>query len=301
MFYLRTSVELPSSHLALRATLLAAFATALAVPARGQSAEALLRFHFAEEARQRGDQARAAEWLAEAVRLDPTAPLPRIEWAAILFETEGPTAVEAVLEPLASWWSRLPAGENALAARYARLRAATAARRGAPDEAVVWYEQAVERAPLDLGLRAQLIGHYRARGQEEAALLHLRAAAAALPYNGELQVELGRALLDLEQWEEAEAVFGGAAAVDPRLERAWDGLGVARTERGDYAGAEAALRQGLQIAPASAAMYEHLGDALLRGGRAADALVAYQRAAALAPGETRLAEKIDRARAALPR
>ena len=48
-------------------------------------------------------------------------------------------------------------------------------------------------------------------------------------------------------------------------------------------------------------MYEHLGDALLGAGRADEALVAYQRAAALAPGETHLAEKIDRARAALPR
>jgi tetratricopeptide (TPR) repeat protein len=301
MPYLRLSVELPSFHFVLRATLVAFAIGGAPSAARGQSAEALLRFHLAQEARRHGDDARAAEWLSEAVRLDPAAPLPRIEWAAALLAIGDPSAAETALDPLASWWDRVPAGEDELAARYAHLKAAAAARRGSPDDAIVWYERAVLRAPRDLGLRAQLIGHYRARGDEEAALLHLRATAAALPDNGDLQVELGHTLLVLARWEEAEAAFAHAVAVQPRLEQGWDGLGVARTLRGDYAGAEEALREGLRVAPRSASIYEHLGDALLGDGRAGDALVAYQRAATLAPDQTHLVDKIDRARAALPR
>lgn len=295
-------MELPSPGRGSRAiSLLLLFSLSAAV-ARAQTAgaEAALRFHLGQEARRQGDEARAVEWLAEAVRLDPGAALPRIEWAAALLVVGDPGTAEAVLAPLAEWWEERPVGEDLLAARYARLRAAAISRRGDADMAVTWYERAVERAPMDIGLRSQLIGHYRVRGDEEAALVHLQAVALAMPFNAELRVELGRTFLSLGRWGEAEVAFGEAVVIDPLLDRAWDGLGVARTNLGDYAGAEEALRRGLRVAPASAAIYEHLGDALLGDGRGEEALAAYRRAAALDPGERRLAEKIDRLRAALP-
>jgi Flp pilus assembly protein TadD len=286
------------SHLARRSIATAIFLAGLAGPARGQAPAATLAFHLAEEARRQGDHARAAELLGEAVRLDPEAPLPRIEWAAALLAVGDATGAERVLAPLDGWWSRAESGP---AGRYARLRAAVAARAHRTEEASVWYERAAERAPRDLGLRAQLIGHYRARGDEDRALLHLRVVAEALPANAELQIELGRALLALQRWSEAELVFDRVTVFDPSLEQAWDGLGVARTRRGDYSGAAEALRRGLQVAPSSAAIYEHLGDALLGDGEIQGAVTAYERAAALAPQERRIAEKVDRARAALPR
>ena len=301
-------MALPSFNLARRwslsagllATLAAAHLAGAAVARAQAPAEAMLRFHLAQEARRSGEPLVAAQWLAAAVQLDPGATIPRLEWASVLLEIGDPAAAERALTPLDSWWEGRPEAEDDLGAWYARLRGASAARRGGDDEAVVWYERAVARAPGDLGLRAQLIGQYRARNDEERALVHLQAAAGLMPPSADLRLEIGRSLLALDRWPEAERFFAEAATLDPRMERAWDGLGVARTRRGDLAGAEAAFRRGLEVAPASAVLYEHLGDALLGGGRVEAALQAYERAVTLAPNEPRLAEKVDRARAALP-
>jgi tetratricopeptide (TPR) repeat protein len=276
-------------------------APAARAPAVQAPAEATLLFHLAQEAQRRGEILPAAQWLAAAVELDPGAALPRLEWASVLLQIGDPEAAARALAPLGAWWEGRPAGEDELGAQYARLQGSVAVRRGDDDQAILWYERAAARAPYDLGLRAQLIGRYRARDDDERSLIHLQAAAGLMPGNAELRVEIGRALLDLDRGSEAEAVFMEAARLDPRLERAWDGLGQARSRGGDLPGAEEAFRRGLQVAPASAALYEHLGDALLGGGRTESALQAYERAAVLAPNEPRLAEKVDRLRAVQPR
>jgi tetratricopeptide (TPR) repeat protein len=307
--YLRLSVILRSFNLVRRARFrkpllvgLGATLLAGAAPARAQApAEATLLFHLAQEAYRRGEILPAVQWLGAAVGLDPGAPIPRLEWASVLLEIGDPQAAARALAPLGSWWEERPAGADDLGARYARLQGSVAVRRGDDDQAILWYERAAARAPYDLGGRAQLIGRYRERDDDERSLVHLQAAAALMPGNAELRVEIGLALLGLDRGSEAEAAFTEAARLDPRLERAWDGLGQARSREGDLPGAEEAFRRGLQVAPASAALYEHLGDALLGGGRTESALQAYERAAALAPHEPRLTEKVDRARAALQR
>ncbi len=310
--YLRFPVELPRRQFVLRASVaLASLAAAPAaraqdaapVPAPVRSAgatapaEAMLRYHLALEARRSGLATEAAALLASAVALDPAAPEPRLAWASVLLEVGEAEDAREALAPLAAW-SEHAAGEDG--ARYARLMGSAAARLGDDDGAVAWYERAVARTPMDLGLRSQLIGRYRARGDEARALVHLEAVAELLPSSAEVRVELGGALLGLERWREAEAAFAEAALMEPGLARAWDGLGMARAGNGDLAGAEEAFRRGLRSAPASAAIYEHLGDALLGGGRASEALQAYRRAEALAPGEARLARKVERAATQVP-
>lgn len=260
--------------------------------------EAALRYHLALEARRAGDMDQAAAYLAAAVALDPSGTLPRLEWASVLLSTGDAAGAHHAIEPLAAWWETRPQGEDEAASRYARLKGTIAARGGDDEGALAWYEHAALHAPFDLGLRSELVARYRLRGEEDRTLVHLSAAAALMPANAEVRVELGRSFLELARFAEAEAAFLEAAVLDPRMERAWDGLGLARAGRGDVAGAEEAFRYGLHVAPSSVVLYEHLGDALLEDGRADAALVAYRRAAALAPSEARLAEKIERAEAA---
>lgn len=280
---------------------LAARLPAQAPPADGSPRAAVL-FNLALEARRSGDTAIAAIWLEQAVTLDPHAALPRLEWASVLLERGDPSAVAIVLDPLEERIGKAAADDPPQAAAYYRLRAAAASRAGNPEAAVGLYERAARYAPADLGLRAQLIGLHRARGSTAAALVHLMAAADLMPRNIDLRLEVGRALLELERWRDAEDAFRDALQTGSGHGDAWDGLGLALAGQENYGAAEEAFRAGLRVAPASARLYEHLGDALTEGGRIADALTAYQRAVALAPdNEARLEEKIERARAAIPR
>lgn len=254
------------------------------------------------EARQAGDARSAARWLEASVGLDPGAVLPRLEWAAALLALGRPAEARAALQPIESRIDSIAGEDAALGARGYRLLGATASRAGDVKTAIELYERAVRYAPRDLGLRAQLIGLQSAHGTPEAAIEHMRAAAEMVPGNADLRVQIGRTLLDLARWTEAQAAFESALALQLDHEDAWDGLGLALAGQQRYASAEEAFRAGLEIAPASARLYEHLGDALLDRGQAGPALNAYRRAAALSPGDAAgLAAKIERARSALTR
>lgn len=287
----------------------AILALGLASDVRGQTPPAVADrragaaelFLLGLEARHAEEPEAAARSFEAAVGLDPEAVLPRLEWAAALMVLGRSEAVEAALKPLAGRIDSLADSEPSLGARYYRLRAAAASRAGHTDRSLSLYETAARYAPLDLGLRAQLIGIYRARDAPERAIVHMQAAAELMPGNADLRVELGRALLDLTRWAEAEEVFRSALAIRLGHEGAWDGLGLALAHQRRFASAEEAFRAGLRVAPASARLYEHLGDALLNDSRPEAALAAYRRAAALSPTDPAgLTAKIERARAALP-
>jgi len=256
-------------------------------------------FFLAEEALQRGEQERATVWLDEAVRLDPESVLPRLELASALLSVQAAARAESVLEPIEE---RVEGEADSLprqASRYWRLRAAASSRLGDREEAIGFYERSAGHAPADLGLRAQLIGMYRSVGEPDGAVRHLRAAAALVPHNPEVQLELGRGLLALSRWDEAEAAFRDAVGLEPGLSDAWHGLGVSLIAQSRYEQAEEALRRGVRLDPSAPDMHEHLGDALMGRGQAAEALRSYRRAAALSGDDAGIAEKIERARTRL--
>lgn len=266
--------------------------------ARGAGGAAF--YHLAIEAQRRGDDTTAAALFEATLLHDPTAVLPRLDWAAVLLGSNRVAAARAVLAPLEARADALSTAEPHLAARFYRLEAAAASRAGEPQAAVALYEKAALYAPADLGLRAQLIALHRERGAAGEALVHLEAAAALVPGSADLRVELGRALLDLERWEDADRVFREALAIQVGMERAWDGLGRALVGQRRYRLATEALRAGLSAAPGSALLYEHLGDVLMASGQAEAALSAYRRAKVLAPADPAVLDgKIGRAREAL--
>lgn len=294
----RPSLPRAGALLLLAALLVAPVARAQEVPEpkATPSPRALELFLLAEEALQRNEPERAAIWLDEAVRLDPVSVMPRLELASALLDMGGAARADIVLEPTEDRIEATVDSLPARASRYWRLRAAVANRLGAREKAVEHYERSARLAPHDLGLRAQLIGMYRAEGKSEQAVRHLRAAAELVPFSPEVRLELGRALLALDRWSEAETAFREAVRIQPDLEHAWDGLGVSLIAQKRYRQAEEALRRGVSVAPTSADMHEHLGDALMGAGETAEALRSYRRAAELSSEDGEIAEKIERAR-----
>ncbi|MEJ2153006.1 MAG: tetratricopeptide repeat protein [Gemmatimonadota bacterium] len=251
--------------------------------AQGQHspAAALTLFHLAEEARYQGDPSTAEVWLRHAVELDPGAVTPRLEWVAVLLQLGRHELAAAALSELSD-------------------QATVASHRGDHDAAIEGYERAARLAPRDIRLRFQLIGLHRARGSSAGTLKHLKAAADLRPQSVELRVEVGRALLALEQWSEAERNFRTAVTIDAGHTSAWQGLGQALVGQGRLKAGEEALVTGITAIPESGMLHEQLGDVLYEQRRLEAALRAYRRAAELIPADSSSLEaKINRAEAAL--
>lgn len=257
-------------------------------------------FHIALEARRRGDQRFAAAILERVVRLDPTAVLPRLEWAEALLTLREPELVEALLLPLEAR-IEAEAGERPdSAARFYRLRGNAVARAGRRGEALDLYERAIRLAPHDLGLRSLVVSMYRSGGDDAAAARHLVAAASLRPEDADLRVEAGRALLAVDRYGEAELEFRVALEINLWAVPAWQGLGEALAGQERWADAEEVYRGGIRLAPESAAMHELLGDVLLASGRHKEALLWYTRASALESADpVGLGRKIERIQAQL--
>jgi tetratricopeptide (TPR) repeat protein len=257
-------------------------------------------FHIALEARRRGDQRFAAAILERVVRMDPTAVLPRLEWAETLLALREPELVEALLLPLAERIEAEAGQRPDSAARFYRLRGNAAARAGRKAEAIELYESAIGLAPHDLGIRSLLVSMYRSDGDATAAARHLVAAAQFRPGDADLRVEAGRALLAVDRYGDAEAEFRIALEIDLGAVPAWQGLGEALAGQQRWADAEDVYRGGIRLAPESAAMHELLGDVLLASGRLKEALLWYTRADALGSDDSAgLGRKIERVQAQL--
>ena len=266
----------------------------------GPVSEALTLFHLAEEARYQGDTSTAEVWLRHAVELDPDAVTLRLEWVSVLLQLgQAETAAEALSE-LSDTIHDLESSEPEQTASFHRLQAIVASQRGDHDAAIESYERAARFAPRDIRLRFQLIGLHRTRGSSTGTLTHLKAAADLRPHSVELRVEVGRALLALEQWSEAEQNFRAAVAIDTGNTGAWQGLGRALVAQDRLAAGGEALLTGITAIPESAPLHEQLGDILYEQRRLEAALEAYRRAAGLTPaGSSDLQAKIDRVEAAL--
>ncbi len=86
--------------------------------------------------------------------------------------------------------------------------------------------------------------------------------------------------------EKAEA-YAMAATLLPDFYEAWFNLGVAESERGDFAAAEAAYRRAAMLRPEALAPRRNLGRLLLRGERREEAVACFAEAVWLAPDAPR--------------
>src|SRR6185295_17291553 len=87
-------------------------------------------------------------------------------------------------------------------------------------------------------------------GRKEEIIPHFLRALALDPRRADAHNNLGKALLDLERYEEAEASLRRAIALDPRLGPAWFNLATVLFGAGRLEEAEQAYRRGVELEPA---------------------------------------------------
>ncbi len=127
----------------------------------------------------------------------------------------------------------------------------------------------VDGVALRKQLSRSLIDHH----EYQAATQPLLELEQMAPRDAEVHVLLGTVYREQGLYEEAEAQFDRALAIDGRYGDAWGGRGLVREERRDEG--DAALedfKKAIQYAPNNAAHYNNYGFALYVRGRYEDAV-----------------------------
>jgi len=121
----------------------------------------------------------------------------------------------------------------------------------------------------------------------DRALTEFEAAQQENADRPEAHVNLGNLRLARGEFEQAEAAFRKAIALDSRFVPAYVNLADMYRARKRDADSEKILREGLQAAPKAAALHEALGLALVRQGRKEAALAEFAAAAKAQPDDSR--------------
>jgi tetratricopeptide (TPR) repeat protein len=146
-------------------------------------------------------------------------------------------------------------------------------------------ESALSRRSEDLGLLMTLGGTYPA-DQKEGANERLRwfqAAVAAAPTNVAAYTNLGNALKDTGQVDEAVACYKKAIELDPKLAAAHTNLGIALKDKGQVDEAIACQRKAIALDSKYALPHANLGLVLAGRGQLDEAIACYKKAIELDP------------------
>ncbi len=120
-------------------------------------------------------------------------------------------------------------------------------------------------------------------GAPAASLAQLRAAVTRDPGNPKLQVDLGLAYWERNDYAHALQAFQRAVKVGPQYADAHNWLGVALAGKADLPGAIAEFKQAIALAPKYGRAYTNLGSALAKAGDFDAAVTAFQSALTLEP------------------
>ncbi len=140
----------------------------------------------------------------------------------------------------------------------------------------------LERCP-DSGFAWKLLGAAQ-QLQGKGGLIALQKATKFLPNEASSHSNLGNALRDLRQLNEAVASYRQALAIKPDFIEAHNGLGNALRDLGQPAEAIASYHRALRLKPDYAGVHNNLGNAQRDVGQTEDAVASYRRALAINPG-----------------
>ena len=146
-------------------------------------------------------------------------------------------------------------------------------------------QAAVSRRSGDLGLLMTL-GFTYPIDQEEGANERLRwyqAAAAAAPANAVAHINLGVALKDKGQLDEAIACSKKAIELDPKFATAHSNLGIAPNDKGRLDEAIACHRKAIELDPKYAPAHTNLGNVMWAKGQLDEAIACHRKAIELDP------------------
>jgi Flp pilus assembly protein TadD len=186
-------------------------------------------------------------------------------------------------EPTRRAWSAIyaeghePGGPNPLAAKIA-IAGMEAFRAGRAADADAALRVAMDLAPADAVVRANLGFLYSARGQLEDAVRELAAARALNPGLVDARTELGFALYGLHRDTEAFSEFRAAVTQDPRFARARVGLAAVLARGQRLPDAINQLQQAAQLDPHNGNTQFGLAVLLYRAGYYDESRQAVQRA-----------------------
>lgn len=144
----------------------------------------------------------------------------------------------------------------------------------------------VEEQPAHAEAQARLGMVLMSRAQPAAALPFLRAAARLEPGNPQAACLVAAACHALGRLDEAAAGYRRAIAIAPRLERAYNNLGLVLHEQGELAAAESVFKAVLALMPDYATAWANLGVVLAAAGRDGEATAALRHALRLRPADT---------------
>ena len=141
--------------------------------------------------------------------------------------------------------------------------------------------------PTHAGARRNLIRALIATGAYDAVIAETAIALRHAPESAELHFLRGTAFNALSRPNEARETLRAAVALNPNLAPAWLNLGNALMDLDDLAAAEAHCRQALERDPGLIEAHVSLGFILTSAGRTAEAIVTLETAIRLAPGNVR--------------
>jgi tetratricopeptide (TPR) repeat protein len=124
------------------------------------------------------------------------------------------------------------------------------------------------------------------QAQGKDALPALRKAAKLLPHDAEVHNNLGGALCNIGQLDEALASYHRAVAIKPHFAEAHNNLGNALRELGRLDEAVASYRRALEINPGFAEAHNNLGAALHALGQLDEAVACFHQALQISPDLT---------------
>jgi choline-sulfatase len=200
------------------------------------------------------DAARAARDLREVLEGDPQNPLARRHLGKALLRQQRFAEAASMLNALAS--------EGDDSNETLALLAEVALERGDWKAARAHLEAVSARDPADTGIAFRLAVVLLRSGERERALPLLERVVAREPGNVDALIDLGGVLLEMRRPADAAVNFQRAIDAGADAPLAWNGLGFAKREIGDAAGAAEAWRRSLRVdpnQPAIKAAVEQLG------------------------------------------
>ena len=152
----------------------------------------------------------------------------------------------------------------------------------APVQEVEFLRQAQAHYPADFWINFNLAGAmFKGQTEYTEAVRFLTAAVALKPDCSAAHSNLGNALLDKGQVDEAIACYRKAIELDPKYANAHSNLGVALMDKGQVDDAIARFRKAIELDPKYAIAQCHLGVALTEKGQLDEAIACYRAAIAL--------------------
>jgi len=120
--------------------------------------------------------------------------------------------------------------------------------------------------------------------QLDEAIVEFQRAVELKPESADIHRNLGTALYDKGRFDEAIAAHRQAIHLKPDYAEAYSNLGIALTDAGQLDEAMAAYWQAIRFKPGFAEAYSNLGNALRGIGQLDEAIAAYREAIRLKPG-----------------